>query len=234
VIRCLPLVLAVALSAAEVPRFRADGTFVSHQIWLSGGAGYTSTDGDVPAVQVAGTATFDQELSSSYRIGQWAALEWNRSVLDADGDGFGWGFGISGQRAPGKISSATVAGGTADVDTGMRLDTVAFDVMPGWIFRADNDELGRLTPRTWQFELGPVVGIGQARVGMDNGGSSDWGWCWHAGLRTRTSVALGRHWRLGLDIGALYQHSQVQWANTGEATFTSMGPHAALALGIDL
>lgn len=227
----LPALLAASAGAADhLPAPNPDGTFPVRSVWIEGGLGTSVTSGDVKAIDTGGGA-FDQSLNSTWRPGMRGGIEVQTGWTDVEGGGLSLGFGIVAERSMGQIDSATTAGGKLDVASGLNVDAVSLVFLPGCTWRWDSGGFNRIVPRDWMLETAAIVGVGMAQAQVEGGSASNAGFAWQGGVRLRISTAVSRTMRVGLSLGGVYQEARVSWKNTGDSTFTSFGPIAALALG---
>jgi hypothetical protein len=226
-----PLVLlaAATLAGADVPAFDRDGTYPATLIWLEGGPQMSVASGDVPGIVTAG-GTVDQELDGGWQAGGRIGIEVQRVRFTPDGHGWSLGCALGYEEAHSNVVSTTAAGD--DLDRALSVHSYLLTLTPGYALRLDGgDDRITLTPRAWQLDLGPLLAVGATRVLLEGSDASAWGWSWQAGLRTRLSYELSRHWRAGITVAGFFQRAYVSWDNTGDAAFEVAGVQTLATIG---
>jgi hypothetical protein len=219
--RCvLMCVCAAGLAAAD-----------SEAIWqvgLTAGLAPGLIDGTVP-VDNPLLGSVDYELTSSYRGGYGAGIGITRLSVDHDGDGWYLGVSIDAVRWMGSVTNVTAKDSSGASDAAIMVPGLMLDLSCGMTQRWDG-YIMHVMPEDWQFDFGPIAGIGVAAIKLEGSDTSSRGTIWQAGLHTRLTTSLGDGWRIGGQCDALYGQAVASWDNTGDATVTALGPTLALVV----
>lgn len=215
------LVAAAALAAAADPE-------TIWQLHVDAGIAPGLIAGTVPYDNPV-VGTYDHELTTSYRGGLAAGLGLARLSVDHDGNGWYLSSAVQGMRWMGSVTEVSSGDSSGTSDAAIAVSGGMLNLSLGAVWRWDEYRM-RVMPEAWEFDIGPMAGIGLAQAQLEGSDDSDLGIAWQAGLHTRLSAALGGGWRLGGDCDLLYGEARVSWTNTGTATLTAVGPRLAMVL----